>query len=300
MMITSKSVDSTRHRTNDEAFHHFAKRSFDHHTLQWWAVLSSIGLINIAFWVYTYCTLDLEDTTAKTTHPYQYYHLMLSGVYVFVCAYRSFLPRIDLERYCLFDTFLSSIFLGRSAATIAEISFACQISLFLYHLGDVHGHPLTQYLAIALVPLITIAQGFCWCGVVSLNHFYHAVEESIWAVSSIFVAAAMGGFAYYHPDNHSLCRTGVIGCVASLFFFAFMAIVDVPMYIKRWKEHKETAKQYGKKMVHMSSFEGAKDAWERRAVTKSWNVWKEETVWLTGYFSSAVWLSLFLVHVPAP
>ncbi|KAL3780028.1 hypothetical protein HJC23_011824 [Cyclotella cryptica] len=269
-----------------------------HNTFLWWAVLSSIALFNIAFWCYSYVTLRHPDL--DKTHPYQYYHLMLSGIYVFVCAYRSFLPRIDLERYCLFDTLLSSIFLGRSAATIAEISFACQIALFLYHLGEVHGHPWTQSLAIAIVPFITIAQCFCWCGVVTLNHLYHAIEESIWAVSSIFVAIAMGNLAYCHPDKPSLYRVGMVGCIASLAFFMFMASVDVPMYIKRWRENKQNSRK-GKKLIRtMSSIEGARDAWSRRVVTKNWEFWKEETFWLTGYFSTAVWLSLMFVHMPAP
>lgn len=218
---------------------------------------------------------------------------------MFVCAYRSFLPRIDLERYCLFDTVLSSIFLGRTAATIAEIAFSCQIALFLHDLAEVHQHPIAQTMSLGLVPAIAIAQCFCWCGVISLNHVYHAIEESIWAVCSIFVAFVMGGFAYYHPENTSLVRVGIIGVVISVFFFVFMAIVDVPMYITRWRDNKMAAHK-GKVIVHKSSFEGAVDAWQRRNVTKSWEVWKEETVWLTGYFSSAVWLSLYLVHMPTP
>lgn len=129
---------------------------------------------------------------------------------------------------------------------------------------------------------------------------YHAIEESIWALCSIFVAIAMGCFAYYHPENASLVRVGTVGCFMSTIFFAFMVIVDVPMYIKRWKENKHRTVQKEKTIAHKSSFEGAVDAWHRRNVTKSWEVWQEETVWLTGYFSSAVWLSLFLVHMPTP
>lgn len=81
-----------------------------------------------------------------------------------------------------------------------------------------------------------------------------------------------------------------------------MVTVDVPMYIRRWKEGWKVAEKTGKGMpvARMSSFEGGKDALRRRVVTKSWDVWREETVWLTGYFSSAVWLSLLLVHLPAP
>ena len=204
----------------------------------------------------------------------------------------------------MWDTFASSIFLGRSAATIAEVAFSGQIALFLYHLGDIHDHVMARALAYVLVPMIVVAQCFCWCGVVTLNHLYHAIEESIWAVCSVLVAGVMGSLAVYHPEHPSLYFLGIIGSIGSLLFFGFMITVDVPMYVKRWKEVRATTNattSNSKKLVYMDSFaEGGKDALQRRVVTKSWDVWKEETVWLTGYFSSAVWLSLLLVHVPVP
>lgn len=284
----------------DQVLRRHIQSALDHYTLLWWAALSSIALVNISVWVCTYRALA-DATAIAANHPYQRHHLTLSGIYVFVCAYRSFLPRIDLERYCLFDTFASSIFLGRLAATIAEIAFSAQIALFLYHVGSVYDHVMMQYLALVLVPVIAMAQCFCWCGVVTLNHAYHAIEESIWAVSSVFVGAAMGSLALYHPDNASLWYIGVIGSLSSFIFFAFMVTVDVPMYIRRWRENKRVAVEKGKRqLVYMNSFEGGKDALSRRVVTKSWDIWREESVWLTGYFSSAVWLSLLMVHLPAP
>ena len=64
-----------------------------------------------------------------------------------------------------------------------------------------------------------------------------------------------------------------------------------------WKENKENVWE-GKVIRTMRSIEGTKDAWSRRVVTKSWEFWHEEALWLTGYFSSAVWLSLLFVHMP--
>ena len=48
-------------------------------------------------------------------------------MYVGVCGYRSLFPRVDLERRCLWDTWLSAILLGRTAATIAELCFALHV-----------------------------------------------------------------------------------------------------------------------------------------------------------------------------
>ena len=288
-------------------------------TLLWWATLCVISMFNMAVWLYSYRTLslafvELDDAGDGQQHYYYSYqqsHLVLSGIYVFVCAYRSFLPRIDLERYCLWDTPLSSIFLGRSAATVAEICFAGQMALFLHRLGTVHDHPYSIYLSYVLVPAITMAQCFCWCGVITLNHLYHAIEESIWAIGALFVAVEMGSLVLYHPENQYLCKIGLLGCVMCLSFFWFMITVDVPMYLHRWQEGlMETSVvkmnvgmtftriALPPRPCRMTSMDGGRDALRRRVVTKSWDVWKEETVWLTGYFSSAVWLSLLFIHLP--
>jgi len=143
----------------DRAVRNSIQASLDHHTFLWWTFLSLIALANMAVWVWSYLTIDTTGAAScPAHHPYQRHHLHLSGVYVFVCAYRSFWPRIDLERYCLFDTFASSVALGRSAATVAEVSFAAQIALWLYHVGAIHGHAHLQHLALGLVPAIATAQ----------------------------------------------------------------------------------------------------------------------------------------------
>ena len=71
-----------------------------------------------------------------------------------------------------------------------------------------------------------------------------------------------------------------------------MIIVDVPMYVHRWREGK--AKNEKKMWVS----EGFMDALNRRVVTRDWAVWKPEVAWLTGYFSGAVWISIAMAHLP--
>jgi hypothetical protein len=183
------------------------------------------------------------------------------------------------------------------AATIAEISFSAQLALFLYKLGENHGHPIAQSLAIVMVPAITIAQAFCWCGVLTLNHLYHAIEESIWAVLGGALGCSFLSFAWHHSGNEKLVRLGFFGSFACVLFFTFMIMVDVPMYLSRWRQGQKVGGEPAKRMLVRK---GSSDAWRRRVVTTSWEIWREETLWLTGYFSSAVWLSLLLVHLPAP
>ena len=197
-MISKSTCHETSNRSSkkvdDDTLHQSINGTLNYYTLQWWILLCSISLLNIAIWIYSYRSLlnngndnnNIDNDNINNHHKYQKHHLLLSGIYVFVCAYRSFLPRIDLERYCLWDTFASSIFLGRFFATIAEISFATQIALFLYQLGQVHDIPMACKLAVVLVPLIVIAQGFCWCGVVTLNYGYHAIEGEYIGISHIY------------------------------------------------------------------------------------------------------------------
>ena len=61
--------------------------------------------------------------------------VLLCAAYVFGCAFRSILPRADVQRIALFDTWLSSVFVGRSVATIAEVCFVIQWAIVLRQLG---------------------------------------------------------------------------------------------------------------------------------------------------------------------
>src|SRR5262245_34092852 len=62
--------------------------------------------------------------------------ILLCAAYVFGCAFRSVLPRADVQRICLFDTWLSSVFVGRSVATIAEVCFVVQWAIVLRQMAN--------------------------------------------------------------------------------------------------------------------------------------------------------------------
>ena len=254
-------------------------------TILWWRLLATIAAINIVLWVWSYAKID-------SINSYQQAHLVLSGIYVLVCAYRSVLPRIDLERYCLVDTQLSSIFLGRSAATVAEVCFATQLALVLHELGGQAGVAGAQRLAFAVVPILTLAQIFCWYSVITLNHLGHAIEESLWASTLALVGIALATIGYY--SSGATATIAILGAVASAGYVLFMVTIDIPMYLQRWRQSQTT------KQTFLSVGDGIKDAWQRRVVTRDWAIWKAEVAWLTGYFSIAVWISIALAHLPRP
>jgi len=251
-------------------------------TVLWWTLLRAIAVANLFGWGATLAMVDASQPIVQA-------QLGLSFVYVVVCAFRSFLPRIDLERTCLVDSPWSSMVAGRSAATIAEVSFAAQVGLFVHLVGSAAGLPGVQAFGGVVVVLLAVAQGFCWWSVVTLGHLGHAIEESIWALTFALIGGAMA-LSLPHLDG-PLYTVALIAIPICVGYVGFMVVVDVPMYVKRWREGRAA----GNRTLDLR--EGFQDALHRREVTRSWSVWKPEVAWLTGYFSFAVWISLGLVHI---
>src|SRR6202162_520579 len=100
----------------------------------WWGLLTLVSGANIAIWFLLYGQLHEQPTGSLGGTAGIEFMLLLSAAYVFGCAFKSFLPRADVQRICLFDTWLSSIVVGRSVATVAEVCFAAQWAIILYQL----------------------------------------------------------------------------------------------------------------------------------------------------------------------
>ena len=102
---------------------------------RWWGLLTLVSGANIAVWFFLYGQLHEQPTGRLGGASGIELMLLLCAAYVFGCAFRSFLPRADVQRICLFDTWLSSVVVGRSVATVAEICFAAQWAIILHQLG---------------------------------------------------------------------------------------------------------------------------------------------------------------------
>ena len=122
----------------------------------WWAMLTLVSGVNIAAWILMY--RELHDAGGSGRIPGMQVMLLLSAAYVFGCAFRSLLPRADVQRICLFDTWLSSVVVGRSVATVAEVCFAAQWTMILLQLGTMSGATTAVTAAWVIVPLILIAE----------------------------------------------------------------------------------------------------------------------------------------------
>lgn len=244
----------------------------------WWVFLTLAGLANISLWLALYqstkplaARLDGGPTM-----------LVLSACYVFGCAFRSFLPRADVQRFCLFDTWLSSIVVGRSVATVAEVAFAAQWALMLDLLGGLTGVKAASHLALWVIPLIVTAQLCSWYGVLTTNTLANAIENSIWALTFTLIGMVLCA-VLPHFDGVAFAALGItlagIAC-----YIAFLVAVDVPMYLGRRQSPRG----------HLGLLEGIRDAAFTRIVTHDFRHWRQEIPWMSLYFTVAVWMSLGL------
>src|SRR5262249_33826612 len=131
----------------------------------WWSLLTAVSAINIAAWFSLYHYLQKPRTGALVGTAGPALMFLPCPAYVFGCAFRSLLPRADVQRICLFDTWLSSVMIGRSVATVAEVCFAAQWAIALHQLGTMTGADTTLTAAWVIVPLILIAECFSWYAV---------------------------------------------------------------------------------------------------------------------------------------
>jgi hypothetical protein len=251
--------------------------------LTWWRALCVLGITNIILWLAIWYFGPLSN-------PYCAMQVALSGVYVFVCAYRSIFPRVDLERLVLVDSTFSNIFLGRSAATIAEICFGAQLGLLVYQLGAYAGLPWVQHTAWVITLCTIVAQAFCWHSILTLNHVTQAVESLLWAAGFSWMAALLAIIAM--DTNGVIQSLAIAGVLGSMAFVTYIVVVDIPLYLRRFRSGRDSGQQY------LSITQGARDAWGRREISHSWDRWRDDALWLTPYFSIGAWFSMALVFLP--
>ena len=253
---------------------------------RWWGLLTFVSAANIATWLLLYREFHTELATRFSSSSSTELMLLLSAAYVFGCAFRSLLPRADVQRICLFDTWLSSVVVGRSVATVAELCFAAQWTILLMRLGALTESGTTLNAALVILPLILIAEAFSWYAVLTTNYLGSAIENSIWAVA--FSAIGIGLMRLL-PDFDGAVRVALaIACLGIAAYLVFLLTVDVPMYVGRWRD--KTAN--GRRLLR--PLEGLYDASTRWVVTRELSAWKDEIAWMSLYFSAAVWSSLAL------
>jgi hypothetical protein len=257
----------------------------------WWTLLCGVCVVNICGWQQAARWSVRRSASAEpSVGRGQRSQLLLSAVFVLGCGFRSLFPRADVQRLGLIDSWLSSVLVGRSVATLAELCFVGQWALLLHAAARDSGSRFGVAVAWLLVPLIVVAEVCSWSAVLTTCYLGNVIEECLWAfAASLLVVSCLLIW--------SRCRGGSRPFVAAAvalgtLYVLFMSLVDIPMYAARWQADEASRRAY------LTLDQGLRDAWSRRVVTFSWEKWQSEIPWMTLYFSVCVWASLALVLAP--
>lgn len=250
--------------------------------LVWWTLLCAVAAVNVALW------LALAATGAARGSGPARWQLLLSAGYVAGCAWRSVFPVFDVPRLAVVDTWASSVLVGRSVATVAELCFAAQWALLL-RAASRPGQAGVRRCARFVVPAIVLAELCSWHAVLTTSNLGHVVEEALWGASAVAVAWA----AWRMRSGAGAAERRVFGAiaVAAGAYALYMFAVDVPTYALRWWTQAEGGH------APLSLLQGVVDAASRWHVSHRWEDWRGEVVWMTAYFSVGVWSSLALVQL---
>src|SRR3954452_11231327 len=206
----------------------------------WWGLLTLVSAVNIAVWFLLYRELPQQPAGNPAGTSGIQLMVLLCAAYVFGCAFRSLLPRADVQRICLFDTWLSSIVVGRLVATIAEVCFAMQWAIVLRQLGQLTRSGTVLRIAHLVVPFIVTAEICSWYAVITTSYFGNTIENSIWAITFLLIAAAL---VRLMTDFHGAMRWAIGATVAGIAcYLAFLVTIDVPMYFARWQVDQASGK----------------------------------------------------------
>ena len=260
--------------------------AWDNSVAIWWSFLVSVSVANIVLWFVLHRHFRRRSLNLRLGVLRVELMIPLCAAYVFGCAFRSVLPRADVQRICLFDTWLSSVVVGRSVATVAEICFVIQWAIVLRQLADMVKSDTVRNVSGAIVPLIVLAECFSWYSVVTTSYLGNTIENSLWAVSFLVIAVAL---ARLIGEFRGAVRIAIGAAIVGIAgYLVFLATIDVPMYFARWQEDFAS----GKALLGIMS--GLHDVSTRWAVTHDAAHWRDEMAWMALYFSVAVWSSLAL------
>ncbi len=255
----------------------------------WWhAMLCAIAALNVVVWSLSAFAVTHAQAVNHAAAAASHLQLLLCAAYVFGCAFRSVLPVYDIPRVVLVDSPLSSVIIGRSVATVAELCFAAQWALILHRMALLSDSLPVRTASLVIVPLIVVAEGCSWYAVLTTAQRAHALENSIWGISAALVVASL---LVVEPHRVAgLYLPMIAWCVGGAAYVAFIFLFDVPAYWSRWRADRTNGHH------DLSIAQGVIDAWRRRVVSHRWELWKNEILWMSLYFTLGVWSSISLVY----
>ena len=242
----------------------------------WWNFLCSGVFLSIVL---------LVSRKTRTKHESQ--QKLFATLFILSNTVRSIFPRIDVERICYVDNIWSTTIVGRSFATIGEVALSLQIANSLLH--TMKPLAVQSILPYILPPAIFVAQILCWFGVLTTNQLFHVFEESIWAGVSAMIIPLLLKLVKKTEDS-KIQKKLLAFVIIDTVYVIYMLLVDIPMYYRRYTENNESGYQY------LSLREGLYDAMSCKLVTTKYEVWKEDAMWMIGYFVFGSFISVGMIN----
>jgi hypothetical protein len=238
---------------------------------------------------------------------------LMAGVFTFVCAFRSVLPRIDVSRVCWLNTPLNTPLIGRSAAMLAELAWAWQMSLVIRRVairlrrqGALTQPVLGKYARAgnAVFALAFVAEGCSWTNLITESNFFAVIEQALWSLLFFCTGIALFYLQRCWPDSPRsyLVFITIVLCMAIEQSFEAFALY-LPRFIRDEASRRAEIHSHPKNAsssFYQSFSSGLHKLSECAVVSQDMSVWASDAPWMVGYFSVAVWTSIWLALAPVP
>jgi hypothetical protein len=255
----------------------------------WWTALCIAAALNVVLCLIVALRVRRQKhQLSAQAHALRVRLLWPAVVYALGCGFRSVFPMIDVPRLCLHGTWISRIVVGRSVATVAELSLALELALMLRAASTASGGGTAALVSLCVVPLIAVAEVFSWMAVLHRNFLLHAFENSFWTLTAVLLIVAVIPLRRQAHDQRKRWLDASLACAAGYVFY--MVLVDVPMYVSRWRA------QLSAGQATLSLKAGFQEILQRCTVVRDLTAWRDDIPWLTLYFTVAVWISLALAY----
>ncbi len=259
--------------------------------LVWWIGMSTVAILNLVLLLVSRRMLlrklpNMSEMVQKVRH----WQFLLASVYTIGCGFRSILPRGDVRRIVLVDHWVSAVAIGRSVATIAELAFVAQWALLLHEIAKGTKDDGVLSISKMIVPMIFIAECFSWYACTTTNFLGTTIEESLWAVAAtLTMIGLMRARKHYKGAQRNFLTAGI---VAAFSYVVYMITVDVPAYVRKWLTDTANGKVY---TSISDGFQQVATVWRQTYEVVDWQY---EFVWMSLYFSIAVWISIYIINGP--
>lgn len=257
----------------------------------WWGGMSAVAVFNLVLlFLSRKMLLTKLPAMSQMVRSVRNYQFLLASIYTIGCGFRSILPRGDVRRIVLVDHWISAIAIGRTVATIAELAFVAQWAFILHEIGKGSGSKTAVGISKVIVPMIVVAECFSWYACTTGNFFGTIIEESLWAVAATLTLI---GFVKARPLYVGQQRNFLTAGVLCAFgYVIYMVTVDVPAYVHNWMANQAEGKVYA---TLSEGFSQVATVWRQ---TYTHADWQYEFVWMSLYFSVAVWISIYIMNGP--